>query len=89
MAIQTVPAAHDDAALVPVPRALLAKINDSLRRTIDRQVVIDDLCAIGLSADTPDRMGSLLLAIQASQGNDSDGLTDLAPAIDELLRVSA
>lgn len=77
------------AATITVPVELLKRISTCLTATNDRLVIVDDLCRIGIKADIIDHMESLLKAMQASLGNDPDGITDLIPEIDELLEAAA
>lgn len=86
MATETVSAAHVGAAKVSIPSAVLANILASVRGTIERLVVIDDLCTVGLLANCPDSTDGVLKAIRHTMGNDPDGLYDLVPEIEELLR---
>jgi hypothetical protein len=71
---------------IAVPRELLERIGKCLSATNDRICVVDDLCEIGIKADIIEYMQSLLTAMKASLGNDPDGITDLMPEVDELLR---
>ena len=72
---------------IAVPLQLLLNIRRAIGDTIDRQVVIDDLCTLGIGNPFSDCTDSLLTAIKASQGNDADGLTELTTEIDALLGV--